>query len=107
MPPRAQCGQASPTIESGGGSRMAVTVWKGHLTFGLVSIPIRLFRAARKERISFHQLHRAEAPRPAPSASSPEAEPEPESVEEAEEPKSMTRVHQSAFAAEDLRPIPR
>ena len=37
---------------------MAVTVWKGHLTFGLVSIPVRLFRAARRERINLHQLRR-------------------------------------------------
>ena len=37
---------------------MASTVWKGHLTFGLITIPIRLFAAARGERISFHQLHK-------------------------------------------------
>jgi DNA end-binding protein Ku len=36
---------------------MATTVWKGHLTFGLVSIPMRLFAAARGERVSFNQLH--------------------------------------------------
>jgi DNA end-binding protein Ku len=36
---------------------MATTVWKGHLTFGLISIPIRLFSAARGERVSFNQLH--------------------------------------------------
>jgi DNA end-binding protein Ku len=38
---------------------MATSVWKGHLTFGLVSIPIRLFSAARTERISLNQLHAA------------------------------------------------
>ena len=37
---------------------MASTVWKGHLTFGLISIPIRLSAAARGERISFNQLHK-------------------------------------------------
>ncbi len=36
---------------------MATSVWKGHLTFGLISIPIGLFSAARSERISFNQLH--------------------------------------------------
>lgn len=36
---------------------MATSIWKGHLTFGLVSIPIRLFAAARSERISLNQLH--------------------------------------------------
>ena len=38
---------------------MASTVWKGYLTFGLISIPIRLFAGARAERISFNQLHKA------------------------------------------------
>src|SRR5579862_4902833 len=33
------------------------SVWKGFLTFGLISIPIRLSSAARSERISFNQLH--------------------------------------------------
>jgi DNA end-binding protein Ku len=37
---------------------MATTVWKGHLTFGLISIPVRMFAAARGERISFNQLHK-------------------------------------------------
>src|SRR6266700_5888429 len=37
---------------------MASTVWKGHLTFGLVSFPVRLFAAARSESISFNQLHK-------------------------------------------------
>jgi DNA end-binding protein Ku len=37
---------------------MASSVWKGHLTFGLVSFPVRLFSAARSETISFNQLHK-------------------------------------------------
>jgi DNA end-binding protein Ku len=37
---------------------MPATVWKGLLTFGLVSIPIRLHRAARKERIPLHYVSR-------------------------------------------------
>src|SRR6201986_207230 len=36
---------------------MATSVWKGYLTFGLTSIPIRLFSAARTERIGLNQLH--------------------------------------------------
>jgi len=39
---------------------MAASVWKGHLTFGLVSFPIRLFSAARSETISFNLLHKAD-----------------------------------------------
>lgn len=41
-----------------GSPTVAANVWKGHLTFGLISIPIRLFSAARGERISFNQLHK-------------------------------------------------
>ena len=37
---------------------MASTVWKGQLTFGLVSMPIRLTRAARPERVKLRQLYR-------------------------------------------------
>ncbi len=37
---------------------MAASVWKGHLTFGLVSFPIRLFSAARAETVSFNLLHK-------------------------------------------------
>jgi len=36
---------------------MASTIWKGYVTFGLISIPVRLFAAARSERISFNQIH--------------------------------------------------
>jgi hypothetical protein len=39
---------------------MATTVWKGHLTFGLVSFPVKLFTAARSEGISFNQLHKSD-----------------------------------------------
>jgi len=37
---------------------MAASVWKGHITFGLISIPVRISAAARTERISFNQLHK-------------------------------------------------
>jgi DNA end-binding protein Ku len=40
------------------GTAMASSVWKGHLTFGLVSFPIRLFSAARSETVSFNLLHK-------------------------------------------------
>ena len=39
---------------------MAASVWKGHLTFGLVSFPVRLFSAARSETVSFNLLHKAD-----------------------------------------------
>jgi DNA end-binding protein Ku len=37
---------------------MAASVWKGSISFGLLSIPIRLFPAARPERIKLHQIHK-------------------------------------------------
>lgn len=37
---------------------LATTAWKGHLSFGLVSIPLRLYPAARKEGIKLHQIHK-------------------------------------------------
>jgi DNA end-binding protein Ku len=37
---------------------MASTVWKGHLTFGLVSLPVKLYSAARSETVGFNQLHK-------------------------------------------------
>jgi DNA end-binding protein Ku len=36
---------------------MASSVWKGMISFGLVSIPIRLFAAARTKRTYLHQIH--------------------------------------------------
>jgi DNA end-binding protein Ku len=36
---------------------MASTVWKGYISFGLITIPVRLFAAARTERVSFNQIH--------------------------------------------------
>lgn len=37
---------------------MPASVWTGYLTFGLISMPVRLFSGARGEQVSFHMLHR-------------------------------------------------
>src|ERR1700730_12753384 len=37
---------------------MAASVWKGSISFGLLSIPIRLYPAARTQRINLHQIHK-------------------------------------------------
>lgn len=34
------------------------SLWTGYLTFGLISMPVRLFAGARSEHISFNMLHR-------------------------------------------------
>ena len=37
---------------------MAASVWTGAISLGLLSVPIRLYPAARPERIRLHQLHK-------------------------------------------------
>lgn len=37
---------------------MPASVWSGYLTFGLISMPVRLYSGARSTRIGFHMLHR-------------------------------------------------
>ena len=39
---------------------MATSVWKGHISFGMVSFPVKLSAAARSQTISFHQLHQCD-----------------------------------------------
>ncbi len=41
---------------------MASTIWRGFITFGVISIPVRLFKAARAERVSLRRLRREEPP---------------------------------------------
>ncbi len=42
---------------------MPASVWTGYLTFGLISMPVRLFSGARGEHVSFHMLHRKDLSR--------------------------------------------
>src|ERR1700747_187931 len=42
------------------GETMASSVWSGYLTFGLISMPVRLFSGARSSGISFNMLHRTD-----------------------------------------------
>jgi DNA end-binding protein Ku len=42
---------------------MPASVWTGYLTFGLISMPVRLFSGARDERVSFNMLHRKDLAR--------------------------------------------
>jgi hypothetical protein len=41
---------------------MPSSVWKGFLTFGLVSVPVRLYAAARSRSIHFNRLYRRRTP---------------------------------------------
>jgi DNA end-binding protein Ku len=42
---------------------MPAIVWKGYMSFGLVSFPVRLFAAGRAEAVHFHMLHRKDLSR--------------------------------------------
>jgi DNA end-binding protein Ku len=82
---------------------MPSTVWKGHLTFGLISIPVKLFRAARAEKVSFRQLHRADHSRVRQSyvrESASDVYPEPEAREDEDSPSRRTALPAAAPAKE-------
>jgi DNA end-binding protein Ku len=42
---------------------MARAIWSGSISFGLVSIPVKLYTAIEERDISFHQVHREDAGR--------------------------------------------
>lgn len=77
---------------------MATTVWKGYLAFGLVSIPVRLFRAARAERVPLRQLYRS----PAPQRSEPE--PPARFFAERESPPEAATIQRPEIAAKVSEP---
>jgi DNA end-binding protein Ku len=37
---------------------MASSTWNGYISFGLVSVPIKLYAAARYSHVAFHEIHR-------------------------------------------------
>lgn len=58
---------------------MPATVWKGYLSFGLVSFPIRLYAAARPQPLRFHMLHK----------------------------KDLSRIHEVFYCAAEDKPVDR
>ena len=42
---------------------MPATIWKGQIAFGLVSFPVSLHAAARRQSVRLHQLHRCDRAR--------------------------------------------
>lgn len=80
---------------------MASTVWKGQLTFGLVSFAVRLVRAARKDRIPLRYVRHTRGPAPIKPA-----------IDEDEAEASVTpeiiaaRVRQTYIAPDDVQPVP-
>lgn len=74
---------------------VASTVWKGQLTFGLVSFAVRLVRAARKERIPLRYVRETTMP---PSDNDEEVSAAPEYAERDAE---VAPVRQAYLSAED------
>src|SRR4051794_3495721 len=58
---------------------MPSSVWKGYISFGLVSFPVRLFAAAREETVHFHMLHQ----------------------------KDLSRIKEVWYCAEEDKPVPK
>jgi DNA end-binding protein Ku len=97
---------------------MPATVWKGHISFGLVSVPVRLHRAARKATTRLHHVRYtppeedegiADAgTEPAPDVPPPtRQEPAPAPAAAASEPPSSVARLQQRFVAEDENePVP-
>jgi DNA end-binding protein Ku len=90
---------------------MAATVWKGQLTFGLVSVPIKLFRAARAEKVHMNLLHRQTGGRvrrvfvPAEELPQPDAVPDfPTGHHPAESPRLPSERIAEAISERSARP---
>ena len=58
---------------------MPSSSWKGYISFGLISVPIRLYAAARASHVAFHEIHK----------------------------KCGTRVHQQLYCPYDKEVVPR
>ncbi|MBV9267362.1 MAG: Ku protein [Acidobacteriaceae bacterium] len=91
---------------------MASTIWRGYITFGLISVPVRLFRAARAERVSLRRLYRHEpssGPQPTAWPADFESEPEPPTSRKAgsvaEAPKPMLVQASRAPVQQQSEPI--
>jgi DNA end-binding protein Ku len=85
---------------------MASTVWRGRLVFGLVSVPVRLFKAARRERIRFHNVYRPSTVAAEPPEPPEPAEEEPEDVE-VPAPPPIARVRNMPVAENNHAPVER
>jgi DNA end-binding protein Ku len=101
---------------------MAASVWRGRITFGLVAIPVRLVKAARRERTRFRRVQRANAaPQeadepeeqesgarvlPFPSSSKTQAKPvDRVEAEEAAEEERVVRVRNTPVSALTDQPV--
>jgi DNA end-binding protein Ku len=98
---------------------MASTVWRGHLAFGLVAFPVRLYKAARPEKISFRRLYRRSREPVQPDLESklaaslpsmkPRREPEPDRERQARtaapELEQVQRTHNAVVSDDSEQPV--
>src|SRR5437879_6309109 len=79
------------------------TVWRGYITFALISVPVRLFRAARPERVKLKQLYRVpdRAEKPGPVLAPP-----PSRREETEIEETVAPIRQAPLRQYDDEVIP-
>jgi DNA end-binding protein Ku len=50
-------------LYNGGGWRLMRAMWKGAVSFGLVTIPIQLYAATENKNVSLHQVHESDGAR--------------------------------------------
>ena len=109
---------------------MPSIVWRGQLTFGLVSIPVKLYRAARRERVRLRYVHRPTVAEPdydddLEEPAEPEQKAPPPRMEtqmvgrpqlgpetaapapEREPPPTVSRVRQALINESNEQPVPR
>src|SRR5579862_9112856 len=102
---------------------MANTVWRGQLTFGLVSFPVRLHIAARRERVRMHYVRptepleesaETEEPQPIAQPLQRNAEPLQRTAQlhvaersSREPPLAVARVRQEFLGADAEAPVPK
>ena len=85
---------------------MAATVWRGHISFGLISIPVRLFRAARPERVNLRRIYRADLPTEALERPSDTADQEEDEEPQQFRPSGESRVsRQEEPSAPQFAPV--
>ncbi len=60
--PRPRFGLFLPYCARFGGADMR-SIWKGAVSFGLVSIPVNMYSATESKNVAFHQVHEADAGR--------------------------------------------
>jgi DNA end-binding protein Ku len=86
---------------------MATSVWRGYISFGLVTIPVRLYKAARIERVKLREVYKVPAEAiPMPDVTGVRPEPAEDPAEEMEEPVAVTPVRRVAVSGSDDQILP-